>query len=82
MKRKCKHDYFANEVSKYENNIKKTWNILNTLIGINSNKSRISDSSMIINKFTKDSNNIANKFYEYFSEIGHKFASKIPSPDK
>jgi len=65
----------ANELSKYKNNIKKTSNILKTLTGIQNDKSGISDSFKIDNKFRKYLNKIANKFCEYFSEIGKMFTS-------
>ena len=78
----CKQNDFANELSKYKNNLNISWNTLKTLIGTNNDKSWISDSIKIDNVLTNDSNKGANKLCGYFSEISNKFASKIPNPDK
>ena len=33
LKRFAKQNYYANELSKYQNDVKKTWNLLNTITG-------------------------------------------------
>ena len=82
IKRICKQTYFANELSLYQNDLKKTWKTLKSLIGKTSDKSGISDMFNINNNKITNAKTISDKFCEYFSEIGHRYASSIPSPNK
>ena len=77
IKRICKQTYFANEISLYQNDLKKTWKTLKTLIGKTSNKSGKSDMFNINNDMIKNPKTITDKFCEYFSEIGQRYASSI-----
>ena len=64
----------------YKNDIKKTWKILNEVIGKHNDKSNISEIFKSGNDTISDTIKISNQFCKYFSEIGSKFASQIPVP--
>ena len=74
--------YIILYLTKYKYNAKKTWGILNTLIGRNNTLGGISESFKINGNITNDKKIISNKFGEFFSEIGNKYASNIPPARK
>ena len=80
LKRITKQDYFKNQLEKYKLDIRKTWSVLNTIIGRNNKKSKLSDDFDIDGDKIDDPDKISNEFCKYFTEIGNKFASKIPKP--
>ena len=82
LKRISKQNYYTSELAKYKHNTKKTWGILNTLIGKNNKAHGISESFKINDNISNDKKIISNKFCEYFSEIGIKYASDIPPARK
>ena len=82
LKRICKQNYFADELTLYQNDLKKTWKILKSLIGKTNNKSGISDMFNINNTMIKKPKTIADKFCDYFTEIGHTYASNILPPNR
>ena len=94
LKNISKQTYYNTELNKYKKDVRKTWNIRNTLIGRQHNKSGISEmfkidnksgiSEMfkIDNKSITDPNTISNHFYKYFSEIGNSYASRILTSNK
>ena len=82
LKRISKQNYYASELAKYKHNAKKTWGILNSLIGKNNKANGISESFQINDNISNDKKIISNTFCEYFSEIGIKYASNIPPPRK
>ena len=76
MKQKEK-EYYNDMVIKNKSNMKKTWDIIKTVIG--KKKRSIKYSEFIVDgKLTDNSNVIANKFNEYFAQIGPKLAKNIP----
>ena len=77
IRRKAKFSYYHELIKENRNNSKKTWDILNRLIGKLKNKKEVSD-EMIINGI-KESNTIkiCNGFAKYYSEIGQKLANSI-----
>ena len=82
LTRTSKQNYYASELTKYKYNAKKTWGILNTLIGRNNTLGGIAESFKINGNITNDKKIISNKFCEFFSEIGNKYASNIPPARK
>ena len=58
--------------------MKKTWNILKSVIG----KSGITETFKIEANLIKDPKTITDKLCQYFAEIAPEFASKIPQPSK
>ncbi len=80
LKRHSKNQYYSDLFNQYRNDIRKTWQTLNSIIG--RNKTKNSDLKMfkINNKSTTDTKTIANGFCEYFTSVGEKFAANIPPP--
>ena len=77
--RKSKKNYYYKFFSNYKNNIKKTWEKINLLLGTK-NKHNDKLSSIKINK--KLSNNhkeIANAFNEFFTNVGKNLNKTLPS---
>ena len=82
LKKICKQNYYAHELTLCKSDLKKTWNILKSVIGKTNDKSGIPETFRIGANLIKDPKTIADKFCQYFAEIGPEFASKIPQPSK
>ena len=73
VKRTAKSQYYANYFSENYGNMKKSWSMLNKILG------RISDKSYIPNYIEEngirisDVQSMSNKFNDYFGGIGKKF---------
>ena len=76
--RQAKIEYFANEFSKKEGDIKGTWQVINKSIKNRSKNKNvvIKENGHIVNK--KD---LPNKFIDYFISIPHNLISKVRSVD-
>ncbi len=82
LKRQTKQTYYTNLLDVNKHYSRKTWSILNTLIGRKSH-SPISDTFKNENNETiSDRLVISKAFCKYFTEIGRTLASKIPPPKK
>ena len=69
------HAFFADNL----NNMKNTWNGINSLINGKKKKSRaISSLKRLNNGITTDPLEISNIFNNYFSSVGEKLASRVP----
>ena len=69
------HAFFADNL----NNMKNTWNGINSLINGKEKKSRaISSLKRLNNGITTDPLEISNIFNNYFSSVGEKLASRVP----
>ncbi len=79
IKRSVKHEYYANLLAKYDGDIRKTWSVLNTIIGKSHDKSNITDSFIVNNNVITDTKTIANEFCTYFANVGKKYAEAIPN---
>ena len=79
VKFKSKKNYYNNLITKYKNNIKKTWSIMKEAIGkikqVNNNLPR---RLIINNKEIYAKKTIAESFNNYFINVGPNLASKIP----
>lgn len=78
LKRTAKWEYFQQELNKYRSDIRKTWKILNTLIGKNRYKNSLPNIIMHEGTEIKDKKGIADTFCNYFSNVGEKQAKSIP----
>lgn len=78
--RVSKKNHITAELNIHKNNMKKTWQTLNHLLG--RDKSSKPPSHFIDHKGTevKDPIHIANNFNDFFTNIGPSLAAKIPSP--
>ena len=72
-------DYYQDKFLYSATNIKKTWQIIKTILN-KGNESVITKSFTSGNTIMTDKNEIVNKFNEYFSNIGPSLAAKIPKP--
>ena len=77
--RKSKKNYYYKFFSTYKNNIKKTWEKINTLIGSKNKHKRNLSSMKVNNKLTNNENKIANAFNNYFTNIGPNLSKMLPS---
>ncbi|XP_065650331.1 uncharacterized protein LOC136078485 [Hydra vulgaris] len=82
VKRTAKSNYYKKQLEKCQLSSRKTWQVLNEIIG----KPKINESFPKIlhikNKTIDNENNIANEFNNFFVNIGPKLAAKIPNVNK
>ena len=78
VKKRSKKLHFSRLILKYQNNIKKTWNVIKDAIGKNkSTQSSFPKKIIHKTKTITDVHLIANHFNSYFTEIGPNLANKI-----
>ena len=82
LKKRVKNQYYKEKLTEYKNNIRKTWDVFNTIIGKKHDKSNISEIFEINNKKTTDPHVISNEFGTYFTNVGKNLAADIPTPNK
>ena len=80
LKRYARYSYYRDLLEKHRSDIRKTWNITNSVIGRTRNKSSIPDTFMINNKSESNKQIIADSFCQYFTNIGKQFADAIAPP--
>ena len=82
--RQAKFSYYTSLFEKYKNDSKKSWKLINSLIGNSVNKNNITKLFIINGTAVKNEAQIADNFNDFFTNIGHLQASKIPptNPDK
>ena len=71
LKKKSKKNYYTRRLENYQNDIKKSWDVIKEIMG--GSKSMIIDDQEI-----SDQGKIANYFNKFFVDIGTKLASMIP----
>jgi hypothetical protein len=81
LKRKAKIKLYNETFVKYRHDIRKTWGVINSLIGQTNDKTGISETFKINNIPTNDPQTIANEFCNFFTNIGTEFANNI-APSK
>ncbi len=74
LKRTIKQNYYDDLFQQYKFNIRKSWGVLNTLIGRTNNKTSISNIFKIDNIVINDPQKISDEFCKFFTNIGMKFA--------
>ena len=80
LKKKAKKTYYAEQLCKYEGNVKKTWDIIREVIAkTKTNDNNIPKRMIIENIETFDPEKIADSFNKFFVDIGPSLASKIPN---
>jgi hypothetical protein len=77
VKLKAKKDYYATEFAKYSSDLKKTWQIIKSLIDNKDHETRIEELVVGGLKITGDVE-MAEKFNTYFSSIAKNLSDKIP----
>ena len=79
--RSSKLSYHNNMFYKHKNDSKKSWSLLNSLIGNSNKKNTLTNLFSINGSFTADQTIIADKLNKFFSNIGNQYASQIPVTD-
>ena len=79
-KRALKKSYYANKFLEHKSNIKRTWQLINEVVGKNSSKS-ISDRFLVNNTTITEPIDIANHFNTFFASIGHTLSLNIKQHD-
>lgn len=82
IKRTAKHDFYKDRFEQYKTDIKKTWKLMNSLIGKTHDKSSIQTTFKLNNSILTEPQEIANGFCTYFSTIGSDLARSISQPTK
>jgi hypothetical protein len=78
IKTKSIQNYYATEFAKYSKDIKKTWNIIKSIINSKTVDSGV-DALTINGLKITDNEVIAEKFNNYFTGIAHNLSAKIPT---
>ena len=80
--RNAKFSYYNNMFLKYKNDSRKSWSLINTLIGNSSSKKNITNIFTVNGIDVSNESVIADNFNSFFSDIGRRQADSIPSfPD-
>ena len=80
LKRVSKISYYHMKCSKFKNNTKKLWKLINRVIGKTSDKNSIINYIKVNEVDILNEKEIANEFGKYFSSVGKTFANQIKSP--
>ena len=81
VKRATKANYYHVIIEENKFNMKKTWIVLNEIIGRKNDKSNFAQECIIGGNSVKDKTIIAESFNDYFSKIGHETGQNVPSTD-
>ena len=82
LKRKAKEKYFHELLDTYKHNIRKTWSVINNIIGRQNDKSSIPEFFRVNGQNETNPINIANGFCEFFTNVITKCADKIGTSNK
>ena len=74
----AKKNYYQQQLNTAKNNMKKTWSIINELIGKASKKQNLPSQFKEGVDIITDENEIANRFNKYFTNVGPSLSKKIP----
>ncbi len=78
LKRQTKFLYYNDLLQKYRQDIRKTWQVINSLTGRSNDKSGIADKFKINNISVNDPKIISKEFCDFFTNVGIKYANEIP----
>ena len=79
LKRKAKQNHYTKLISKYQNDSKKTWQVLKEITGkLKLNKNNFPKMIKTNTKNLSTEKEIAIEFNNYYTKIGPKLAAKIP----
>ena len=81
-KRRAKITYFNGEFSKNRGNMKKSWKLLNSLLGKCSNKQNIVSYLEVNGLRIHNKSSICNTFNDHFGGVGRKYCDNIPISKK
>ena len=76
--RKAERDYYKQQFELYEDDLRKSWQVIKTIIGKENRMKVVEHIDFVIDdKLVADSDKIANCFNEYFTSVGRKLSSTI-----
>ena len=79
LKKKSKKNYFTRRFQNYQNDIKKSWDVIKeVIVGAKSTKGSFPRRMIIDGQEIFDQGKIANSFNKFFVDISPKLASMIP----
>ena len=79
LKKKSKKNYYTRRLENYQNDIKKSWDVIKEIImGAKSTKGSFPRRIIIDGQEIFDQGKTANCFNKFFADIGRKLASMIP----
>jgi hypothetical protein len=79
--RNAKKLYYKHYFDKHKNDMKGTWNMINSIINKSSSMKQFSKYFLINGEHVSDKSAIASAFNVYFTELGPKLADNIEIPD-
>ncbi len=79
LKKVAKLSHYSQLLNNYKYDIRKTWGVINNLVGRSNDKSSISETFNISQKVTTDHKEIAEGFCNFFTNVGTEFSNKIPT---
>ena len=83
IKKQSKKLYFSKLILKYQNNIKKTWQVIKEAIGKEKCKQQNLPKKILVDKISiTETESIAESFNKYFTHIGPKLAKDIGTSTK
>jgi len=82
LKTKAKEMHYKHILDDYKYDMRKTWEVINELIGRTKDKTGVSNIFNIDDQEVTDQNKISNGFCNYFTSVGQKLADKIPISNK
>ena len=77
--RKSKQSYLTTKCNEYQSNVKKMWQLINSILRKETNELHIIDSLSKGNLLLTEQKDIANEFGEFFANVGRNCAQQIPT---
>ena len=77
IKRRARDSYYGDLLAKYQNDIRKTWKVLNNITGLARKRKSLSDTFLVNGEKCTDKVKVANEFCSYFTDIGKQYAEAI-----
>ena len=82
LKRKAKEQYFHELLDTYKHDVRKTWSVINNIIGRQNDKSSIPEFFRVNGQDETNPSKIATGFCDFFTNVGTKCAEKIGTSSK
>ena len=78
MIKNAKYKYYDNEFTKYQGNLKKSWQTINEILNRDRKNTQSPSYIFVNNNKISDKQQMADHFNSYFASIGESLANKIP----
>lgn len=80
--RAAKRTYYTKFLDKYKNDAKKTWNLINDIIGKSKTKKDLPDAFLIDGTYVSEKKTIADEMNKFFINIGPSLSQRIDHPNQ